>query len=135
MAAMAEPELKEFLAEFKEAHPSFTHTYKNMTAAHLAFHEFSSALWGFDVKICGLPAKLKAEKQKQLHEAALARGEVPPAEAAVAEPANNKVKVGAAMAAADALCPAGVQLRAPLPLRLQTPPLRPLIWRPGGAVR
>ena len=74
VAAMAEPVSKEFLAQFKEAHSSFTHTYKNMTAAHLAFHEFSSALWGFDVKICGLPAKLKAEKEKQLHEAALARG-------------------------------------------------------------
>jgi len=134
VAAMAEPVFKEFLAEFKEAHPKFTHTYKNMTAAHLAFHEFSSALWVFDVKICGLPAKLKAEKEKQLHEAALARGEVPPAEAAAAEPANNKVKVGAAMAAADALCPAGVQLRAPPPAPAANAPAAPINLAAGAAL-
>ena len=49
VAAMAAPELKGFLAEFKEAHPGFTHSYKNKGATLLAFHEFSSALSGFDV--------------------------------------------------------------------------------------
>ena len=34
-------DLKVFLAELKELHPGFSHDYKNMTAAHLAFHEWS----------------------------------------------------------------------------------------------
>ena len=59
-------DLKVFLAELKELHPGFSHDYKNMTAAHLAFHEWSSAQWKFPTLLSALPAALKKDKEKQL---------------------------------------------------------------------
>ena len=78
----------------------------NMTAAHLACHEWRSAQWKFPTLLSALPAALKKDKEKQLREAAIARGEVVPDEAP-AEPLKKKIKVGAAMAAADLLSPGG----------------------------
>ena len=59
----------------------------------------------FPTLLSALPAALKKDKEKQ-REAAIARGEVVPDEAP-AEPPEKKMKVGAAMAAADLLSPGG----------------------------
>ena len=99
-------DLKVFLAELKELHPGFSHDYKNMTAAHLACHEWRSAQWKVPTILSALPAALKKDKEKQLREAAIARGEVVPDEAP-AEPPKKKMTVGAAMAAADLLSHGG----------------------------
>ena len=85
-----------------------------MTAAHLACHEWSSAQWKFPTLLSALPAAMKKEEEKQLREAAIARGEVVPDEAP-AEPPKKKMKVGAAMAAADLLSPGGAMAPAAPP--------------------
>ena len=90
-------DLKVFLAELKELHPGFSHDYKNMTAAHLACHEWRSAQWKFPTLLSALLAALKKEKEKQLREAAIARGEVVPDEAPAPPAAAAQLRGGAAV--------------------------------------
>ena len=98
-------DLKEFLAEAVAADASFAHVYANKEKAQLAYYEWS-ARWNFTTKLSGLPAALKKEKEKQLREAAIARGEVVP-DATVA-PAKKKIMLADFKAQADRLYPDGI---------------------------
>ena len=122
--------LKEFLAEAVAADASFAHVYANKEMAQLAYYEWASARWNFTTQLSGLPAALKKEKEKQLLEAAIARGEVVP-DATVA-PAKKKIKMADFKAQADRLYPDGIAAPAvavPPPPPAAVPPLPPAAWR------
>ena len=96
-------------------------------------------------KLSGLPAVLKKEKEKQLREAAIARGEVVP-DATVA-PAKKKIMLADFKAQADRLYPDGIAAPgvavpppppaavAPLPPAAVAPRYPPRLWRRGAGSR
>ena len=114
MIGLSAVDLKEFLLEASACDASFSLPYSNMAKGQLAYYEWSSARWNFTTQLSGLPAALKKEKEKQLREAAIARGEVVPDEGAAAAPAKKKFKVTDFMAQADRLSPCGISLPAAL---------------------
>ena len=80
--------------------------YANKEKVQLAYYEWASARWNFTTQLSGLLAALKKEKEKQLREAAIARGEVVP-DVAV-KPAKKKIKLADFKAQTDRLCPDGI---------------------------
>ena len=103
MMALGVGDLKEFLAEAQAADASFAHVYANKEKAQLAYYEWAAARWNFTTQLSGLPAALKKEKEKQLREAAIARGE--PVPDVAVKPAKKKIKLADFKAQADRLCP------------------------------
>ena len=103
MMALGVGDLKEFLAEAQAADASFAHVYANKEKVQLAYCGWASARWNFTTQLSGLLAALKKEKEKekQLREAAIARGEVVP-DVAV-KPAKKKIKLADFKAQADRL--------------------------------
>ena len=137
MMALGVGDLKEFLAEAVAADASFAHVYANKEKAQLAFYEWASARWNFTTQLSGLPAALKKEKEKQLREAAIARGEVVP-DLAV-KPAKKKIKMADFKAQADRLCPDGISAPAvavpPRPPPRQWHRRPPRQWRRWAGTR
>ena len=130
MIGLSAVDLKEFLLEASACDASFSLPYSNMTKGQLAHYEWSSARWNFTTQLSGLPAALKKEKEKQLREAVIARGEVVPDEGAAAAPAKKKFKVTDFMAQADRLAPCGITL--PAALLVPPPAAAPAAVPRGG---
>jgi hypothetical protein len=85
-----------------------------MVPTQLALYEWTALRYGFTVSVNELPADLKREKEAQLKEATLDRGEIVEEDLAAAPAKKAKVlTIADFLARANALCPAGI--RAPLP--------------------
>ena len=126
-------DLKEFLAEAQAADASFAHVYANKEKAQLAYYEWASARWNFTTQLSGLPAALKKENEKQLREAAIARGE--PVPDVAVKPAKKKIKLADFKAQTDRLCPDGISapsVAVPPRPPAAVAPLPPAVVAPRG---